>query len=271
MADDHDLVVRHAPIRRADVTLDHDALEALIGPRTRVVAFTLASNAVGSLTDPRASPPRPTRSARWPGPTPSTWLRTGGSRATEWGLDVLLCSPYKFFGPHLGVAAIRADLAARCRPTACGRQTTHPPATASRRARSRTRPRRHRAAIDYLRSIGDGSLDLAFERIRAHEDEPVARVPGHAARRRRAVRDNRGRGAHADFLLQRARAASCAGRQALAEQDIYVWDGDYYALEPMRALGLDQGGGAVRAGCLHYTSIEEIRRLVLALGGLTRI
>ena len=50
VAADHDLVVRNAPIRPGDVTLDHDALEGLIGERTRVVAFTLASNAVGSLT-----------------------------------------------------------------------------------------------------------------------------------------------------------------------------------------------------------------------------
>ncbi len=52
VAADHGLVVRHAPIDPADVTLDHDALESLLGERTRVVAFTLASNAVGSLTDP---------------------------------------------------------------------------------------------------------------------------------------------------------------------------------------------------------------------------
>ena len=52
VAADHELVVRHAPIRTEDVTLDHDALEAMIGERTRVVAFTLASNAVGSITDP---------------------------------------------------------------------------------------------------------------------------------------------------------------------------------------------------------------------------
>ena len=54
--------------------------------------------------------------------------------------------------------------------------------------------------------------------------------------------------------------------QRLGEQGIYVWDGDYYALEPMRALGLSEEG-AVRAGCLHYTSFEEIDRLVVALTG----
>src|SRR3712207_4565442 len=51
LARDHDLVVRQAPIRLEDVTLDHEGLEALLGERTRVVAFTLASNAVGSMTD----------------------------------------------------------------------------------------------------------------------------------------------------------------------------------------------------------------------------
>ncbi len=51
----------------------------------------------------------------------------------------------------------------------------------------------------------------------------------------------------------------------LGERDIYVWDGNYYAFEPMRALGLDQRGGAVRAGFLHYTSADEVDRLLQAL------
>jgi selenocysteine lyase/cysteine desulfurase len=51
----------------------------------------------------------------------------------------------------------------------------------------------------------------------------------------------------------------------LGELGIYVWDGDYYALEPMRALGLSDSGGAVRAGFLHYTSEEEVDRLLEAL------
>ena len=52
--------------------------------------------------------------------------------------------------------------------------------------------------------------------------------------------------------------------ERLAERDIYVWDGDYYALEPMRALGLAEGG-AVRAGFLHYTTDDEVDRLLEAL------
>jgi selenocysteine lyase/cysteine desulfurase len=55
--------------------------------------------------------------------------------------------------------------------------------------------------------------------------------------------------------------------ELLGEQDLYVWDGDYYALEPMRALGLEDGG-AVRAGFLHYTTEDEVDRLLEALAEL---
>ena len=53
--------------------------------------------------------------------------------------------------------------------------------------------------------------------------------------------------------------------ERLGERGLYVWDGDYYALEPMRALGLSESGGAVRAGFLHYTSADEVDRLLAAL------
>ena len=56
--------------------------------------------------------------------------------------------------------------------------------------------------------------------------------------------------------------------ELLGEQDLYVWDGNYYALEPMRALGLDDSGGAVRAGFLHYTTEDEVDRLLEALTDL---
>ena len=58
-----------------------------------------------------------------------------------------------------------------------------------------------------------------------------------------------------------------ATAERLGEQDLYVWDGDYYALEPMRALGLADSGGAMRAGFLHYTSAAEVDRLLAALAG----
>jgi cysteine desulfurase family protein (TIGR01976 family) len=265
VARDHDLVVREAPIRSEDVTLDHDALEGLIGERTRVVAFTLASNAVGSLTDA----PRIARAAHAAGAL--AWADGvhlaphHRLRAAEWGLDVLLCSPYKFFGPHLGVAAIRPDLAEslpadRVRPAA-----EEPPGH-----RFETGTQSHEgiagtvAAVDYLRSLGDGSLDAAFERIQAHEDALARRFLDGLPEgiELYGIRGVEGRTPTFCFNVPGQTPRMAAER--LGERGLYVWDGDYYALEPMRALGLSDGG-AVRAGFLHYTSEEEVDRLLEAL------
>jgi cysteine desulfurase family protein (TIGR01976 family) len=269
IAADHQLVVRHAPIRAADVTLDHDALEDLIGERTRVVAFTLASNAVGSVTDPAriAAAAHRVGALAWADAVHLAPHRR--LHAREWGLDVLLCSPYKFFGPHLGVAAIRPDLAEalpadRVRPAG---QT--PPGH-----RFETGTQSHEAvagtvaAVDYLRSLGDASLDLAFERIAAHEDELARRflegLPEDVELY--GIRGVEGRTPTFCFNLPGRSPRSVAER--LGERGLYVWDGDYYALEPMRALGLSERGGAVRAGFLHYTAVEEIDRLLTELFAL---
>jgi cysteine desulfurase family protein (TIGR01976 family) len=272
IAADHELVVRHAPIRPADMTLDHDALEELIGERTRVVAFTLASNAVGSLTDPAriAAAAHAVGALAWADAVHLAPHRR--LRAREWGLDVLLCSPYKFFGPHLGVAALRPELAAslpadRVRPSP---QT--PPGH-----RFETGTQSHEAvagtvaAIDYLRSLGDGSLDVAFERIQAHEDLLARELLGSLPDSVELYGIRAVAGRTPTFCFNLAGRSPRWVAEQLGAQGIYVWDGDYYALEPMRSLGLADSGGAVRAGFLHYTSVAEVRDLVLALEGLTRI
>jgi cysteine desulfurase family protein (TIGR01976 family) len=269
VAEDHDLVVRQAPIRRADVTLDHDALEALIGEHTRVVAFTLASNAVGSLTDPAriAAAAHRVGALAWADAVHLAPHRR--LRAREWGLDVLLCSPYKFFGPHLGVAAIRPDLAEslpadRVRPAA-----EDPPGH-----RFEAGTQSHEAvagmvaAIDYLRSLGDGSLDTSFDRIADYEHSLSQRFLDALPEgvELYGVRRSQGRTPTFCFNVEGHTPRELAER--LGKGGIYVWDGDYYALEPIRALGLEAGGGAVRAGFLHYTTVHEVDRLLEALVSL---
>jgi cysteine desulfurase family protein (TIGR01976 family) len=268
VARDHGLVVRTAPITIDDVTLDEDALEELIGERTRVVAFTLASNAVGSIPDAAriAAAAHRVGALAWADGVHLAPHRR--LRARDWGLDVLLCSPYKFFGPHLGIAAIRPDLAEslpadRVRP-ASERPAGHrfETGTQSHEAIAGTL-----AAIGYLRSVGDGDLDMAFERIEEHETALSKRflsaMPEDMTLYGIPSTDRR----TPTFCFNLAGREPRAVAERLAERDIYVWDGDYYALEPMRALGLGRGG-AVRAGFLHYTTYDEVDRLLEALTGL---
>jgi cysteine desulfurase family protein (TIGR01976 family) len=274
VAEDHGLVVRTAPLRIADVTLDVDALEALIGPRTRIVAFTLASNAVGSIPDAQriVAAAHAADALAWADGVHLAPHRRPDRAAI--GADVLLCSPYKFFGPHLGIASIRRDLAEtwpadRVRPAA-----EDPPGhrfetgTPSFEAFAGLV-----AAIDYLRDLGDGDLDAAYAAIRAHEDalcvrmlEGVAALPGvtlHGIADPARVAERT-----PTFSVTVAGRGPREVAEALAADGVHVWDGDFYAYTLMYALGLAEDGGAVRAGLLHYTTEDEVDRL---LAGLERL
>jgi cysteine desulfurase family protein (TIGR01976 family) len=268
IAEDRDLVIRTAPIRTEDVTLDVDELEALLGERTRVVAFTLASNAVGSIPDAAriAAAAHRVGALAW---ADGVHLAPHGRlRASQIGLDVLLCSPYKFFGPHIGIAAIRPDLAASLPADRVRPAEEEPPGhrfetgTLSHEAIAGTV-----AAIDYLRSLGDGELDTAFERIQGHETDLAKRFLAGLPEKLTlyGIRGVEGRTPTFCFNVDGRHPREVS--EALGERGIYVWDGNYYALEPMRALGLDDGG-AVRAGFLHYTNDEDVDRLLEALAEL---
>ena len=267
VARDHGLSVRTAPIRTDDVTLDEEALSELIGERTRVVAFTLASNAVGSIPDAAriAAAAHRVGALAWADGVHLAPHRR--LRAREWGIDVLLCSPYKFFGPHLGIAAIRPDLAESLPADRVRPASEEPPGH-----RFETGTQSHEAiagtvaAIGYLRSLGDGDLDTAFERIQEHEtalsERFLAGMPENLTLY--GIAGAEGRTPTFCFNLAGEEPRAVAAR--LGERDIYVWDGDYYAFEPIRALGLGEGG-AVRAGFLHYTTEDEVDRLLEAVAG----
>jgi cysteine desulfurase family protein (TIGR01976 family) len=267
VARDHGLAVRKAPIRTDDVTLDEDALEALIGERTRVVAFTLASNAVGSIPDAAriAAAAHRAGALAWADGVHLAPHRR--LRAREWGIDVLLCSPYKFFGPHLGIAAIRPDLAESLPADRVRAASEEPPGH-----RFETGTQSHEAiagtvaAIGYLRSLGGGDLDVAFDRIERHETALSERFLAGMPDDLTLYGIPRPEGRTPTFCFNLAGEEPRAVAARLAGRDIYVWDGDYYALEPIRALGLGDGG-AVRAGFLHYTTEDEVDRLLEALAG----
>ena len=270
VAGDHDLVVRTAPLRAEDMTLDVDALEELIGERTRVVAFTLASNAVGSIPDAGriAAAAHGVGALAWADAVHMAPHRR--LRARELGLDVLLCSPYKFFGPHLGIASIRPDLAASLPggPGAAGGRGSARAPLRDRHAVARGHRRGARRDRVPARPAATGDLDAAFALIEEHETSLTARflsgLPDGVELY--GIRTPEGRTPTFCFNIEGRRPREVA--ELLAERDLYVWDGDYYALEPIRALGLADSGGAVRAGFLHYTTEEEVDRLLEALTDL---
>ena len=256
LAHDLDLTVHTVGVRD-DTTLDYDEVERMLDERTRIVAFPLASNAVGTTTDVAriVELAHSVDALAWAdavhfGPH-------GPIDVNELGVDVLLCSPYKFFGPHLGLGYVRGDLAASWR-TYKVRPATH---------RFETGTLAHEllagfvAAVEYVESIG-------WAAIQAHERMLGQRfldgLPEQVTLYGLPSMD--GRVPTFAFTLEARSPRSVA--EALGERGIAVWDGDYYAVELMRALGLGEAG-AVRAGFVHYNTAAEVDRLLEALSALT--
>ncbi len=272
VAGDHDLVVRTAPLDPREGTLDPAAVKALVSERTRVVACTLASNALGSIVDAQriAAAAHSVGALAWfDGVHLAPHRRLDRTRL---GADVLLTSPYKYFGPHLGVAALRAELAASL-PADRVRPSAQEPAG----HRFETGTLSHEAiagfvaAIQYLEELGAGAddrpgrLDLAYARIEAHE-RSLTRMTLEHLREVRGLRlygiSDPGRVAERTptFCFNLERWAPVELSAALAERGLFTYDGNYYALGAMTALGLEEAGGAVRAGYLHYTTPQEAER-----------
>jgi cysteine desulfurase family protein (TIGR01976 family) len=253
LAHDLDLVVRFAEIRD-DCTLDLDDLRSRVSDRTRVVAFPLASNAVGTLTDAAAIVELAHEMGALAWADAVHYAPHGPIAVAELGVDVLICSPYKFCGPHLGLAFARAELLERWRP-----YKVRPAEDRPLGHRYETGTLAHEllagfvATVDYLGSLGWPAI---VEHERELGERFLAGLP--AAYRLFGLPTMEGRVPTFAFTHESRSPREVAER--LGERDIAVWHGNYYAVEVMKRLGLDDG--AVRAGIVHYNTAEEVDRLL---------
>jgi len=261
LAHDRDLVVRFVDVHD-DLTLDLDDLERQLGERTRIVAFPVASNAVGTLNDVAriASLAHDAGAIAWADAV--HYGPHGPIDVHQLGVDVLICSPYKYFGPHLGLAFGRRELLESWRPYKVRPQSNEP---LGHRFETGTQPFEllagFVAAVEYIESVG-------WDDIVAWEHELGARFLAGLPEtvRLHGLPTMDGRVPTFAFSVDGLDAAEAAAR--LGERGFAVWHGNYYALEIMKRLGLEDGGGAVRVGFVHYNTAEEVDRLLAELARL---
>ncbi len=257
LAHDLGLVVRFVGLNE-DTTLDLDDLERKLDERTRVVAFPLAANAVGTLTDARrvAELTHGAGALAWADAV--HYAPHGPIDVGSLGVDVLICSPYKFFGPHLGIAFARTELLASWRP-----YKVRPAPNEPLGRRFETGTLAHEllagfvAAVEYIDSVG-------WDAIRSHErtlgERFLAGLPDAYTLHGLPTMDGR---VPTFAFTHRERIPRDVAAE-LGERGLAVWHGDYYAVELMKRLGLEDGG-AVRAGIVHYNTEDEVDRLLEAL------
>jgi cysteine desulfurase family protein (TIGR01976 family) len=241
LAHDLGLVVRFADYDLSDI-------EEQLSDRTRIVAFPWASNALGTLVDAVRICELAHQAGALAWVDAVHYAPHGPIDVAEIGADVLLCSPYKFYGPHLGLAFARRELLDRWRPYKVRPAPGYETGTAQHELLAG-----FVAAVTYLESVG-------LEAIVAHERELgerfLAGLPEGVTLYGRQTMD--GRVPTFAVTLDGLTPAEVAAR--LGEHGIFVWDGNYYALEVMKRLGLIDG--AVRIGIVHYNTAVEVDRLL---------
>jgi len=258
LAHDRDLVVKHVELT-PDTKLDYDDLASKLGPRTRVVAFAWASNAIGTVVDAE----RVCAMAHEAGAL--AWIDAVHYAAHEpidvraIDADVLICSPYKFCGPHLGIAYGRAEVLETWRPYKARPAPTSP---LGRRFETGTLPFELLAGLgatfQYLDSIG------GFDAIIPYERELGERFLAGLSDAVSVYGLPRMEGRVPTFLINVDGVPAVEVAARLAEQGIGVWaHNTWYSLGLYQRLGYEQD--AIRLGFIHYNTSEEVDRLVAAL------
>jgi cysteine desulfurase family protein (TIGR01976 family) len=262
LAHDRGFVVRFAEVDE-DCRLDLDHLRSLLSERTRVVAYPWAANSVGTVT-PVAEVAALAHEAG-----ALAWVDAvhygphGQIDVQAVDADVLVCSPYKFYGPHLGLAFGRRELLESWRP-----YKVRPAGDFPVGHRYETGTLAHEllagfvAAVEYLQD--DVGWDFVLEHERELGQQFLDGLP--EAWRLHGIPTMDGR--VPTFAITHASLSPEEAATRLGEEGFAVWHGNYYAVEIMKRLGLDDG--AVRVGIVHYNTADEVDRLLGALDELAR-
>jgi cysteine desulfurase family protein (TIGR01976 family) len=278
MAADRGLTVRVVDIRPDDVSLDLASLDDVLGPRTKVVAFGWASNAVGTITRAADVVFRAHQVGALAYVDAVHFAPHDAMDVHTLDADFVVCSPYKFFGPHAGVLYGKPDLLAslpayKVRPAHDRFETGTPNLEGMAGVL---------AAVEYLAWVGRTqgvaedvttrrlTLHAAMTAIRSYEMELYGRladgleaIPGiriHGITDRGQF-DRRVPTAALTIDGVHPRAAA----EALGRDGIATWDGDFYATGLVERLGLAESGGLLRIGLVHYNTADEVDRLLDSL------
>jgi cysteine desulfurase family protein (TIGR01976 family) len=273
--------------------LDLEELGRALNPRTRLVAVGYASNAVGTINPVDRIAAMAHDVGAWVYVDAVHYAPHGPIDVTALDCDFLVCSAYKFFGPHVGMLWGRQELLEQLPPDKVR------PASDEVPNRFETGTLNHEglagltAAIDYLAGVGQRfgepfvgwyaalggrrrDLKTGMAAIQAYEEKLIWRMidglrdlpglriwgitdPALAAQRAPTV----------SFTLEGFTPLEVA--QHLGDESIFVWDGNFYALAVTERLGLEESGGLVRVGLAHYNTAQEVDRFLESMERLVAL
>ena len=273
-ATERGVTVKTWEVRKQTCSLDPEDLQPLLSKRTALIAVTLASNASGSHVDVRGVVELAKSVQAKVFVDAVHFAPHGRIDVQSLDCDFLACSAYKFFGPHIGVLWGREELLLHLESFKVRPAADQPPGKWETGTQSFENMAGILGALGYMRELANvankTSLADAMDLIRNYECSlsehflaGVARIPRIGlygisdplrAMQRTPTFALRVEGIPPDLVAQK-----------LSKIGIFVWDGDFYAVDLMKRLGLDKSGGVVRVGFVHYNTAEEADRVLEAL------
>jgi cysteine desulfurase family protein (TIGR01976 family) len=271
------VVVRVADLVEPDCTLDMEDLASKLGPRTRLLAITHASNAVGTIPDLVAVSRLAREAGAWLWVDAVHYAPHGPIDVQRVDCDFLTCSAYKFYGPHLGLLYARREVLERLRPYKVRPAPDVIPYSFETGTPAFESIAGLEGTFEYLATLGDSSkpdrptFERAFLRIQAHERELALRLLAGLGRiqgvRIHGIRDPQ-------RIAERAPTVSVTWpphspeRLAawLAGHQVFTWHGNHYAPALMERLELGDEG-TLRIGLAHYNTAQEVDLVLELLAG----
>src|SRR5467141_1404618 len=278
------MVIRQVDIREADCTLDVDDLKQKISARTKLVAVGYASNIVGTI-NPAAEI---TKLAHAAGALMFIdavhYAPHGPIDVKALDCDFLACSPYKFFGPHMGTLYGKREHLERLKPYKVRPATDVSPECWETGTQVQELIAGIAAAVDYIAELGRHcdsavknrreALLAAYRATRRYETGLITRliegllaIPGVKIF---GITDRKRFDERCSTLsIRLGDRPPTEIATSLGERGLFTWDGNFYALNMSERRGDEQKGGVLRIGLVHYNTAEEVERLLAALREFT--
>ena len=278
--EEHGVTIRLAEINEEDCTLDMHDLTAKITERTKLVAVGYASNAVGTINHAEEVIRLAHKAGALAYIDAVHYAPHGPIDVRALDCDFLVCSTYKFFGPHMGVLYGKREHLRRLEPYKVRANTNAIPNRWEWGTLNHECIAGITACVDYLADLGRrvdpsastrrSALLAAYKAIRQHERELMERlisgllaIPGLKLY---GIRDPQRFDRRCPTVAVRIKGSTPLQlARKLGERGFFTWDGNYYALNLTERLDVEKDGGFLRIGLAHYNTTEEVERFLAAL------
>lgn len=273
IAKDKGIEVRWLKVNTGNLTLDLSEIYSVITEKTRIVAVCLASNAVGTISEVEVISDR----AKAVGAIVVVDVAHAAPHffidRNKFGADILLCSAYKFFGPHIGIAVIKQDIFEKLNTYRLE------PASSSIPDKLETGTQNHEGiagitpAINFIASLGRGDsrrekIMSGFEQIEAHENRLVSKIRKRLSKISKVIMYQAPEWSRKTptiaFRIDGMTPQEVC-RFMAEEYSIFIGDGDFYATTLAEKLDIVKSGGWIRAGIAPYNSEEEVEIFISAI------